>query len=306
VTPDRIIRPQVTDVDRRIAEIAAGQHGVVSRAQLLGIGLRKSAIQYRIEIGRLHRIEQCAYAVGHDALTVNGRWLAAVFTCGEGSVLSYRSAGDLHGIAPYNGGWIDVTAPGRRRSRGRIKVHSARLDALDRTLEDGIPVTSVARTVLDLAAIVDLRRVERALERSEKLELFDLGQIEATCDRNPGHHGLKNLNRALELYLPDDRSRSEFERDLIDLCRDHDLPLPLVNATVAGYEVDALWPEARLIVELDGWEHHRDRAAFERDRVRDAQLTLLGFRVVRITYRRLRDHPAEVAALIRRALRLAA
>jgi very-short-patch-repair endonuclease len=279
---------------------------VISRTQLLGIGLRRSAIQYRIKIGRLHRIERCAYAVGHDDLTAKGRWLAAVFTCGDGSVVSHRSAGDLQGIAPYNGSWIDITAAGRRRSRGRIKVHTAVLDPRDRTALDAIPVTSVARTVLDLASVVNLRRVERALERAEKLELFDLRAIDSVRERNPGHHGLKNLNLALELYLPDDRSRSDFERDLIDLCRDHDLPLPLVNATVAGYEVDALWPEARLIVELDSWEHHRDRAAFERDRIRDAELRLASYTVIRITYRRLRDHPEEVAALIRRALRLAA
>ena len=162
--------------------------------------------------------------------------------------------------------------------------------------------TTVARTLLDLAAIVDRRRVERALERAEKLELFDLRQIEAACERAPGHHGLKALNQALALYMPDNRTRSELERDLLDLCRNHDLPLPEVNALVDGYEVDALWPDARLIVEVDSWEHHRDRAAFERDRVRDADLKLAGYTVIRITARRLADQPEQVAALIRRAI----
>jgi very-short-patch-repair endonuclease/predicted transcriptional regulator of viral defense system len=302
VTPTRIVRAHVTNVDRAIAEIAARQHGVISRAQLLALGLSTSAIDYRLGIGRLHRIEREVYAVGHSRVTQEGHWMAAVLTCGDDAVLSHRSAGAHLGIAPYQGRWIDVSAPTRRRSRGRIKVHRGGLDPRDRTVEDNIPVTTVARTVLDLAAIVDRRRVERALERAEKLDLFDLHEIERTRARAPGHHGLKTLNQALTLYLPEDRTRSELERDLIDLCRDHDLPLPQVNVVVAGHEVDALWPDARLIVELDSWEHHRDRAAFERDRVRDAELSLAGYTVIRVTYRRLREHPEEVAALIRRYL----
>jgi very-short-patch-repair endonuclease len=269
---------------------------------LLELGVSKSGIQYRIGVGRLHIVEREAYAVGHPYLTARGRWMAAVLACGEGSVLSHRSAGDHLGIAPYNGSLIDITVRGRRRSRGRLRVHRGQLDHDDRAVQDRIPVTSVARTLLDLAAIVGERRTERALERAEKLELFDLAAIDSVCRRNPGHHGLKHLNRALSLYLPDDRTRSDLERDLIDFCRDHDLPLPLINASVAGHEVDALWPDARLIVELDGWEHHRDRAAFERDRVRDSELMLAGYRVIRVTWRRLRDQPEQVAALIRRAL----
>ena len=163
-------------------------------------------------------------------------------------------------------------------------------------------MTSVSRTVLDLAAIVDARRTERALERAEKLELFDLRDIQAACERARGHRGLANLNAALALYVPDRVTRSEFEARLRDLCRDYDLPCPVTNAVVAGHEVDALWADARLIVELDNWEHHRDRAAFERDRIRDAELMLAGYRVVRITWRRLRDRPDAVAALIGRWL----
>jgi hypothetical protein len=229
--------------------------------------------------------------------------MAATLSCGDHCDLSHRGAGALWGIAPYNGTWIDVATPTQRRSRGRIKIHVGRLDSQDRTVEEGIPVTSPARTLLDLAAIVGERRTERALERAEKLELFDLTAIQSVCRRSHGHHGLKNLNLALGLYLPDDRTRSDLERDLIDLCRDHDLPLPLINGLVAGHEVDALWPDARLIIELDSWEHHRDRAAFERDRIRDAELSLTGYRVVRVTWCRLRDHPEQVAALIRGSLR---
>jgi very-short-patch-repair endonuclease len=289
-------------VDRQIAEVAGDQHGVISHAQLLSLGLREWQIRYRLQVGRLHRIERDVYAVGHEHISTEGRWMAAVLSCGEEALLSHRSAGALWGIAPYTGSWIDVTAPTRRRSRGRLKLHRGRLDPRDKAIEDGIPVTSIARTVLDLAAIVDLRRVERALERAEKLELFNLRELDEICARARGHRGLKNLNRALSLYLPEDRTRSELERDLLELCREHDLPPPRVNQVVAGYEVDAWWPDAHLIVELDGWQHHRDRRAFERDRARDAELTLAGHAVVRITWRRLHDHPEQVAALIGRAV----
>jgi very-short-patch-repair endonuclease len=290
-------------VDRLIAEIAARQHGAISRAQLIAIGLSPAHVEYRLRVGRLHRIERTVYAVGHDRLVREGRWMAAVLTCGEHAVLSHRPAGALWGVAPYNGSLIDVTAPTKRRSRRRLRAHVACLDPADVATEGDIPVTSVARTILDLAAITDERRVERALERAEKLELFDLREINATCERSHGHRGLKILNHALALHVPDDATRSDFERDLLFLCRDHDLPLPSVNATVEGYEVDASWPGTPLIIELDSWEHHRTRAAFERDRVRDANLKLAGYAVIRVTYRRLRDEPDSVAGLIRRVLR---
>jgi hypothetical protein len=286
-------------VDQKIGALADGQHGVVSHVQLrIGLGLPEGQIRYRLEVGRLHRIEQCAYAVGRRSVTTKGRWLACVFTCGAGARLGYRSAAALWGIAPYSGPLIDVIAPRRRRSRRNLVVHTARLDPLDVTIEDAIPVTTVARTLIDLSAIADVRRIERALTRAEKLELFDLRSIEAACARAYGHRGLKNLNQALSLYVPDGATRSDFEGDLVHLCRDYDLPQPLINSIVEGYEVDAWWPGTRLIIELDSWEHHRDRAAFERDRIRDAKLVQAGYIVVRVTWRRLHDQPEEVASLI--------
>jgi predicted transcriptional regulator of viral defense system len=163
-------------VDRRIAALADGQHRVVSHAQLRALGMPEGQIRYRIQVGRLYRVEQCAYAVGHRAVTIKGRWLACVFTCGDGARLGYRSAAALWAIAPYSGPLIDVIAPRRRRSRRNLVVHTARLDPLDVTIEDAIPVTTVARTLVDLAAIADVRRIERALTRAEKLELFDPAQ----------------------------------------------------------------------------------------------------------------------------------
>jgi very-short-patch-repair endonuclease/predicted transcriptional regulator of viral defense system len=290
-------------VDRAIAEIAARQHGVISHAQLIALGLSEGQIRYRLQIGRLHRIERGVYAVGHEHLTRESHWTAAVLTYGDRAVLSHRPAGALWTVAPYNGALIDVTAPTDRRSRGRLRAHVGRLDPPDIAIENGIQVTSVARTILDLASIVDVRRVERALERAEKLDLFDLREIEETCRRAHGHRGLKNLRRALALYVPDQLTRSDLERDLRDLCRQHGIEPPRMNAIVAGYEVDAWWPDASLIVELDSWEHHRTRAAFEADRIRDTDLKLAGFEVIRVTWRRLHDAPEQVLESIRRALR---
>lgn len=300
--PGDASRPE-RDVDRRIAELAGHQYGAVSHVQLLALGLTTDQIKYRIKVGRLIVLYRGVYAVGHLSLSRQGRCSAAILACGEGAVLSHRSAGAHWGIAPYSGPMIDVTAPNHRRSRKQLVVRRCRLHPADATVHERIPVTTVARTLLDLAEIVDLRRLERTLERAEKLDLFDLRAIEATLSRAHGRRGLKNLRQALALYLPDDRTRSDFERDFLTFYSENDLAPPRVNALIqAGlnnYEVDAFWPEATLIIELDSWEHHRDRASFERDRARDAALRLAGYEVIRLTWRRLTSDPQSVANLIR-------
>lgn len=227
--------------------------------------------------------------------------MAAVLASGPRALLSHRAAGALWEIAPYEGVWIDVTTPTHQRTRRPLARHTSPLPPDDCAICDGIPVTGVARTLLDLAEISDRRRVELAIGRADKLGLFDLRAIEALCARSHGRHGLANLTEALAQFLPDS-VRSPLEYDLLAFCRDHGLPLPEVNVIVAGHEVDAAWVEARLIVELDSYEHHRGRAAFERDRIRDAELKLAGWEVIRITWRRLHDHPAAVASLLHRLL----
>ena len=229
--------------------------------------------------------------------------MAAALTFGPGAVLGHRSAADHWNIAPYAGAMIEVIPPSAgRRSRKGLRVHSCRLDPHDHTIHEAIPVTTVARTLIDLAEVVDLARLTRALERAEKLDLFDLRAINAARARAHGHHGLATLAQALAVYMPDDRTRSSFERDFIDFCAHHELPVPQINAIVRGYEVDALWPASRLIVELDSWTHHRTRASFEQDRIRDADLALAGYRVIRITWRRLEQEPTKTATQIRTLL----
>jgi very-short-patch-repair endonuclease len=288
-------------VDRAVAALAERQHGVVARRQLGKLGLGAGAIRHRLAAGRLHRVHRGVYAVGHRRITGRGRWMAAVLACGEEALLSHRSAAALWGLAPYAGSSIDVTAPGSRRGpRKKLIVHGGWVRSEERSVHDGIPVTSVARTLLDLAEVVDRRRLERALEESERLGLFDLRAIERVCERNHGRRGLRPLLALLPSLAPAPETRSELERRFVHLCAEAELPTPVMNAQVAGFEVDALWPEHRLVVELDGYAFHRTRAAFERDRVRDAALVLAGYRVLRITARRFRDDPDSVADTIRR------
>jgi hypothetical protein len=178
----------------------------------------------------------------------------------------------LLGIAPSYASRIDVTASGRsRHGQQGIAFHRVRaLHPADRTIKDGIPVTTVARTLLDLAEVVPYRRLERAFEAAERLELLDLSVLHAVFQRNVGRRGLKPLKALLaEHQGPAPVTRSELERRFIDLCRESDLPVPALNRIVSGLEVDAIWPEQKLVVELDGYAFHNTRRAFERDRARD-------------------------------------
>jgi len=174
---------------------------------------------------------------------------------------------------------------------------------VDATLRDGIPVTTVERTILDLAELVDTRTLHRVFEEAERLRLVDMQAIGRVYERNRGRHGLRPLRHLItSSRLPEPAARSELERRFLDLCDEAGLPRPAVNVLVAGFEVDALWPAERLVVELDGHEFHRTRAAFERDRARDAALAVAGYTVVRVTYRRLLAEPAQIAGELRTLL----
>lgn len=284
--------------DGAVARVATRQYGVVSRHQLLALGLGSEAIKRRLAAGRLHSIHRSVYAVGHRSLGAHGRWMAAVLAAGRGALLSYRSAAALWQLRPALNVRIDVSVLGRaRRRRAGLLIHVTRsLSDADRTIRDRIPVTSVARTLLDLAEVISERQLTRAVEEAERMGLLDLRAVEDVCRRGWGRRGLGSLRRvAGNQYGPPPQTRSELERAFLDFCADHHLPRPVLNATFNGLEVDALWKAERLIVELDGFAFHRTRAAFERDRARDAELQLAGFRVLRITHRRLTREAKEVA-----------
>jgi very-short-patch-repair endonuclease/predicted transcriptional regulator of viral defense system len=285
--------------------LAAKQHGVVAHWQLPARGIGRGLVERRLESGRWQAVHLGVYSVGHAPLTARGRWMAAVLACGAEAVLSHQSAAALWGIRGTSRAVIDVTVPARgRKNRRRIAVHRVRtLHAEDRGAVDGIPVTSVPRTLLDLAEVVAPRALERVFEEAERLRVLDLRAVQSALDRSHGRRGARALRALVAEYRDEPPpTRSELERDFLDLCRDAGLPRPAVNARVGEYEVDMLWRSERLVVEIDGRGFHQARAAFERDRRRDAQLQVDRYRVVRITYRRLTREPRAVADMIGRLL----
>jgi very-short-patch-repair endonuclease len=234
--------------------------------------------------------------------------MAAVLACGRGAVLSHRSAAALWGIRPTARSAIDVTAPGRAgRRRAGIEVHAAAtLEASDVTRVDAIPCTTVPRTLLDLASVVDRRALERAYERAELLRVLDAAAVEDLLARSPRRHGLAALRAVVQAAAPLALTRSELEERFLSICAAAGILRPHINAWVpldgAGVEVDFLWPAQRLAVETDGHRVHGTRQAFERDRRRDRRLLLEGWRVVRFTWRQLVSDPGEIAATMRALL----
>jgi very-short-patch-repair endonuclease len=279
------------DPDREIAWIAAHQHGVITIRQLDDVGIHRQGRARRVRQGRLHRIHRGVYAVGHAGLSEKGRWIAAVLACGPAAVLSHISAGALWEMFPVrkpSGAWrrqragaIHVTVPGKdgRTHRDTIRVHhSVTLRPSQVTLRDRIPVTTPSRTLSDLRRVLPVRQFSAALREAEFLGL------------------------PLDTRLKPDGTRSEMEAAFLRLCRRHRLPRPVVNIRIAGFDVDFLWLERRLAVEVDGWDSHRTRSAFEADRARDTKLKLLGYEVVRFTWRQLTSDPATVAVALRELL----
>jgi very-short-patch-repair endonuclease len=255
--------------DRAIVALAARQHGIVTTAQLLNAGVGRRSIARRVERGWLIPRFRGVYQVGPVAAQY-GREMAAALACGEGAALSHQSAAAIWGFA-RDDDVVHVTVTRDVRSRAGLRVH--RTLSLNAVVHQGLPLTDPARTLNDLERTLSTADIERARERAAMLGLV----------------------------LPDDDpypefTRSEAEQRLKQLCKAAHLPTPRMNARVAGYEVDAYWPAHRLIVEIDGYAYHRTRAAFERDRTRDAALTAAGYRVIRITWRRLRDEPYSVSA----------
>lgn len=277
------------------AALASRQHGVVSTRQLQELGYSRNAISRQASVGRLHPIHRGVYAVGHTRLSAHGRCLAAVLACGRGALLSHSSAAWLWGLVPTCAILIEVSVPTRGHSRSPFRVHHApALSKEDRVIREGIPVTALPRTLLDLAATIPDRRLERTIERSEQLGLFDLREIDALLERAGGHLGAGRLRRALAAYRDPAFTRSGLERRFLALVRKAGLPRPAMNTFVAGYEIDAYWEPERFAVELDGYATHGTRAAFERDRVRQEDLKLTGIEMVRLTAGRIDREPEVV------------
>jgi very-short-patch-repair endonuclease len=264
-----------------VAALAARQHGVVTTRQLQRAGITDDAIRRRVESGRLTRLHRGVYLVASLPAQFTPE-MAAVLACGAGAVLSHHSAAALWGIRPPHRGEVHVTVAKRRpRQRRGIRVHAA--FEVQGTRHQGIPITTPARTVRDVASLLTQRDFDRAVERALVLRLPGRAEIEA-------------------LQEEPSITRSEAEARLLELIVRAELPRPLTNVKVHGYEVDLHWPSHGLVVEVDGFAFHSTRAAFERDRLKDARLQAHGLRVTRVTWRQIAATPEAVLVRLAGAL----
>ena len=292
--------------DVALSGLADRQHGVVSLSQLQFLGLSAAGVRSRVRSGRLHRKHRGVYAVGRARLTRDGNWMAAVLAYGPRAVLSHRSAAALWGLRPDNRATIDITVPATSaRSRPGITAHaSITLSPADVTIRDGIPCTTVARTLLDLADEVDRRALERAVEQSEILQLFDLRAVHAVLDAANGRRGAGALREVLAILEPvTGLPESANEERFLALCRAAGLPRPEAGVWLTlprgdRIRFDFFWRSAGVAIECDSWEFHGTRQAFERDRARDADAAALGIQTIRFTWRHLTHEPERVIPVV--------
>jgi hypothetical protein len=284
--------------DARVAWIAARQHGVISHAQLLDAGISRDGVKGRVAAGWLHRVHRGVFAVGHAGLTPRGFWVAAVLSGGDGAALSHRSAAALWGI------WRDgdrpaITSNGvDRRGAPGVETHVGRLRPGETIVVDGIRVTKVARTLLDLAEVLTLDHLVRAIDNATNARHLRPTLMSSMIKESRGRRGLRPLKQALLITRPQDvLTRSELERRALKLIKRAGLPQPEVNVRLHGYEVDLLWRDAGLVVELDGSEYHDP----ERDTRRDNNLRAHGWSVSRFTWRQVVNDPDWVVACLRPA-----
>ena len=249
-------------------------------------------------MGRLHQIHVGVYAVGHPLIPAGGRWMAAVLAAGPAALLSHGCAAAHLNLLPTSSRHVEVTVPGTSRAgpAGIVVHRTRRLDPEDRIVHEGIPVTSVARTLIDIAGVARRHQLTRAVETAERLQVFDLSETDRVLARGKGRRGASALRDVLCAYREPAFTRSALERKMLQLVRIAGLPAPAANLWIAGGEADLVWEEQRLVVELDSRAFHDTRAAFERDRKRDAELQLAGYRLLRVTDRRLEREPQAVLA----------
>jgi hypothetical protein len=272
---------------------------VVTRANLLALGFSRRGIEHRVRTGRLHLISRGVYAVGRRELTPHGRWMAAVLACGDGAVLSHRSAAALWAIG-REGRAIDVTV--RRRCeihRRGLKVGSRpSLPSKSVTRRHVIPVTTPVQTLIDLATELRPLRLERAVNEADKLDLVDPETLRRALDAYVGMPGVKTLRTMLDRHTFR-LSDSDLEILFRPLALAADLPVPLTKHWLLGYETDFYFPDQALIVETDGLRYHRTPSQQARAARRDQKHTAAGFRVLRFTHWQIAHEPDEVTAVLR-------
>jgi very-short-patch-repair endonuclease len=294
--------------DRAIARLAEAQHGVVARRQLIALGLSGDAIDYRLAVGRLWVVMPRTYAVGQRRLPPLGRSMAAVLSSAAGVVLSHRSAAALWGVRDPRAGAVHVTTPRKSTSSKLVRRHHVDLPDDEVTAHEGIPVTTVPRTVLDCASTATIDEVEVAIRQVEFLRLYDQLSLLDLIERYPGRRGTARARVALARIeaLPSGRVRSPLETKFLPFLRRHRLPRPRLNDWITvgekRFQVDCHWAGIGEIVELDSWQAHGTRSGFRDDRARDRSLRAAGYGVTRISWSQLDDEAEAIASDLRRLL----
>jgi very-short-patch-repair endonuclease len=290
-------------VEEVIERIASASHGVVTRAELLAAGITFEEIRRRLRKGALLREYRGIYRVGHRAPSIEARYLAAVRACGTESLLAGRAAGYLWGLFKGTAPAPEVIAPTKRLVAGLITRRSRHIDAEDVTVHRGITVTSVARTLVDLSSVLPEDDLARACHEAGIRHGTSPTQVESVLARRPSSPGARKLHRILrgDVRL----TLSQLEARFLDRLRDAHLPLPQTNRLAGGRRVDCRWPERRLTVELDGYQYHRSRHAWEQDRRRERESRARGDEFRRYTYGDVFEEPrfmlAELRALLTRS-----
>jgi very-short-patch-repair endonuclease len=290
------------DVERAIARIGRRQDNVITREQLIASGLGRGAIEHRVNAAWMQRMHQGVYLIGPAPPTLMARVRAAAMACGADAMVSHRSAAEMFGLLSETEGEVHVTVAGRNPHRqAGIRIHRvARLPRHEVTKMRGIPVTSVARTIADLAATEPENDVEHAFQEALYRKLVVPPALAEIISREPRRKGAPVIRGLIE----DPRmTRSEKERRLLRLIDAAQLPRPVTNVRVHGYLIDVYWPAERLAVEFDGQRAHGHLLAFDANRKRDQVLLSHGVRVMRVTDRHLGGEPVAVAARIAQALR---
>lgn len=291
--------------DGLMNRLAAGQHGVVSTAQLRAAGVPPRVIQHRVRQAFLTRMHRGVYRVG-PLVGARAAEMAGLLACGATSALSHGSAAGLHDLLPHSRPVrpVHVTVRrGRRVSRPGLRVHrSVGLADDEVTVVDGLRVTTPVRTIVDLAGSAAEKKLEAVVARADRAGLLDGMDVEAVLRRYAGRPGIGRLRARIQPGVAAAFTRSELEARFLALIRKAGLPEPATNVRVAGMEVDALWDDEALVAEVDGFGFHRGRAAFERDRRRDATLVAAGYRVARFTWTEVTTNDLVVVARLAQAL----
>ena len=268
------------------------QHGVVTRSQLATLGVTDDVLRRRLETGRLYFVLPLVYSLT-PSVKPRGRMMAAALTFGPQAVLSHRAAAAIWDIGPWPSGSTDVTVPGRMAERPGIRLHRAKVE---RSVRDGFPVTTVTRTLIDQATHLPLGRLRDQFENADRLGLLDVTSVN---ERMHGRRGAKKIRAIFDAWSEPPFTRRELEKAFRDLCEEAGIAAPRFNVLVCGFEVDAFWEADAVVVELDSWQFHKTRAAFERDRERGAVLAAAGYRLLPFTWRQLTRHRDEVVRKIR-------